>query len=147
MLMQEGFTWREAAVCAWMIPSKADREPKTQKELAELLGCEVQTVTRHKQKPHVQAKATQLKVLRFAQHADEIIDASIATAKMPGGRQTAERKMILQDIGILSKDNTLHVTVDKPDKRNAASVRDDELVAFAPFDMSDIIDGEVVADE
>ncbi len=143
-LMAEGFTWREAAVCAWLIPDKPDRVPKTQKELAKLLGCGVDTVRNHRRKPKVQLRATTLKIQRFALHADDIINASIETAKMPGGRQTAERKMILEELGILSKSKDLRLSVTTPSNRSPSTVSDAELAAMAGIDMGDVIDGEVI---
>lgn len=99
-LMLKGFKWREAAVCAWMIPFKEHRTPATQKELAEMLGCSPETVSSHMHKPSVQLEAMAHRRLAFLPHVDEVMEAHLDTVKKVGGRQTSERMRFLEEMGI-----------------------------------------------
>lgn len=99
-LLSQGFTWREAAVCAWSVGIEGERQPKTQGELAALLGCGPDTVSKHINKPKVQMMALAQRRVAFLPHLDEVMRAHLETVKMAGGRQTSERMRFMEEMGI-----------------------------------------------
>lgn len=99
-LLSQGFTWREAAVCAWSVGIDGERIPSTQAELAEMLGCGADTVSKHINKPKVQMMALSQRRLAFLPHMGEVMDAHLETVKTPGGRQTSERIRFLEEMNV-----------------------------------------------
>lgn len=134
-LMTQGFTWREAAVTAWMVPFKAERTPPTQKELAAFLGCGADTVSHHVNKPKCQMAALTHRRLAFLPHIDDVLRAHLDTVLKPGGRQTSERIRFLEEMGIYKARTGDGVTVNVGQKvdinQDLSQLSNEELAQMA----------------
>jgi hypothetical protein len=101
-LVKGGWHWRVAAYIAWASSPRANREPKTQDQLAKLhLGLSSDRViaTWRKRNPAIDEMVRVLQAAPLLKHRAEIFTALAAVAVKPEYKSHSDRKLALELMG------------------------------------------------
>jgi len=126
-LINEGLSWREAAVLAWQSTPEEHRQPKKKGELAKLLGCGPSVISKILKRKHINARILASARAQYLEALPDIIDAGIEVAKKPSYKSTPERNNIAKLIG-LQRDELI-ITPGKADDLENLSMEDLEQLA------------------
>ncbi|HIP70085.1 MAG TPA: hypothetical protein EYH05_01660, partial [Anaerolineae bacterium] len=106
-LIDDGWYWREAAVIAWLSMPRDKRLPKTQYDLARILGCSDQIITKIKRKASTQAAMMRLTTASLFAHKAQVDAALIESASDPDYKHNQDRKTFYTLIGALEEKHEL----------------------------------------
>jgi hypothetical protein len=130
-MIAAGFRWREAAYVGWAVqPAK---NPPTKKELSELLGCSMVTLSKFASNPKLQAMQFKLSKLAYIEHLPAIIAQSVLVATTEGYKGTAERNLILKAIMGIGTDRVQVSAVEN----DLSQMTNEELMMIANGDADE----------
>lgn len=100
-LRDAGLPWRIATYIAWAASPKKTRKPKTQGELATLLGLASDRVIYQwrRKNPEIDAMISVLQAAPLLAHRRDIYEALIESASDPDHRSNPDRKLALELMG------------------------------------------------
>ncbi len=100
-LTRGGWPWRVAAYIAWASTPRTGREPKTQDELARLLGLnsDRSISTWRKRNPAIDEMVRAMQAVPLFKHRAEIFTALVAVAVRPEYKSHNDRKLALELMG------------------------------------------------
>lgn len=127
-MVAQGWYWRKAAVVAWLSTPKSKRMPDTQRELANMLGCNEGIITQIKQRPEVQAQMMRLTMAGLLSHKASVDEALVQSASSNDYKSNQDRKTYYQLIGALREQHDLNV---RADDSAMSDMSTDELMALA----------------
>lgn len=106
----KGFTFREAAVIAWLCMPKTQRQPATKAELGEMLGLSgTATIRKIELKESVQAVVFSMSQARLLPHLASVDDALVNAASDPNYKNNQDRKTFYQRLGMLKEQHEVGV--------------------------------------
>ncbi len=137
-LRQDGWDWRKAAFIAWLSLPSRQRRPKTQAQLADLLGLRSDRTLRHwmQDDERIREAAAGERVALLFQHRRDVLDALVAVAKRHDHLAHSDRKLFLEMTGDHKPRGALALTgeqggpVGVVDWSALAGMSDDELEQF-----------------
>lgn len=132
-MIAEGFKWREAAYVAWSIQTKEHRQPKLASELAKLLGCSADKISRLSSDPRMRAMQIKFARIAYMNALPDIVDASIEVASKPSYKSTPERNNIINKVLALGTD-TLNLRLADGDGADMSELSQEELAALLAED-------------
>lgn len=93
--------WRKALFIAWYCVPKEKREPRTQEELAKLLGLtNTRTIRVWRQKdPEIDERIAAIPKQKLMEHVADVMDAMVVVAKMPVPAAHQDRKLFFEMTG------------------------------------------------
>lgn len=139
-LVEDGWKWRRAAVIAWYSMPKKSRQPETQAELADLLGCGVSTVKRIAGHESTQVQLMKLTTASLFEHKALVDEALIESATDSNYKNNQDRKTFYQLIGAIRDRHEIEL---KPgDDAAMRQMSDEELMSLAQLE-----DGDDAADD
>lgn len=126
----KGFTFRKAAVIAWLCLPKKQRIPETKAELAEMLGLGgTATVRKIELEETTQAVVFSMSQARLLPHLASVDDALIQAASSPDYKNNQDRKTFYQRLGMLK--DQLEVGVKEIDESALRQMSEEELMQLA----------------
>ncbi len=106
----KGFTFREAAVIAWLCMPKKQRIPATKAELAEMLGLAgTVTIRKIELKESVQAVVFSMSQARLLPHLASVDEALVDAASDPNYKNNQDRKTFYMRLGMLKEQHEVGV--------------------------------------
>lgn len=127
-MISKGFRWREAAYVGWAV--QVNKTPATKRELATLLRCAPETITKFANDARLQAMQLRFAKLAYLEGLPSIINQSIQVASTEGYKGTAERALILKAIVGMGADRVV-VDDDQSPSSELSRLTDAQLAAMA----------------
>lgn len=131
-LVSQGYVWRKAATIAWLCVPKKDRMPKTQQELAEMLGCSTNVVRRYSKQADAQMLALVSRSFLLANLAD-VDQALVEVASDPNYKSVRGMELFYKRAGLLV--DTLNMNVSRD--ADPTDLSDEELERLAGLGAGD----------
>lgn len=134
-LRGQGWDWRKAAFIAWLsLPSKR-RKPKTQAQLADLLGLRSDRTLRYwmRDDEKIREAAAGERVSLLFAHRRDVLDALVAVARKHDPSAHSDRKLYLELTGDYKRTGSLALTgegggpLDVVDWSELADMSEEEL--------------------
>ena len=136
-LLDEGWYWRDAAYIAWFALPKEIRQPRTIGELAQMLGIGHRGLNnRVARNPAIRVRAAKMVAGRVFDHMDEVMDALVESARNPGYKHHADRKMFLEMAGAYTPKQSLELGA-APEKADMSALSEEELARQARLTAHD----------
>jgi len=101
-LRSEGWTWRQAALIAWLASPTDRRWPANQLELAtQVLGMRSDRMIRkwRDKRPEIDQRVGELQIAPLFQHRRDVIEALVSVASTPEAGAHSDRKLFLEMTG------------------------------------------------
>lgn len=127
-LLASGFTFREAAVIAWLSMGISNRVPSTQKELAAALGCSPAIISKIKRSEKAQLQLMKLTTASLISHAAEVDAALVEVATNPDYKSVRAMELFYKRIGAIQDKH--EITMTPMEDIAMSNMTDDELRAI-----------------
>lgn len=130
-LQERGFRLDEAVFVAWCCMPSANRQPKTRKELAEMLGfTSPGAFKRMEARPDIQNAILALGKSLVLSSLPDVLSAAIEVAKAEDYKGHQDRKMLLTMAGLYSDQANISISAPK-NESEMKNLSDEELERLA----------------